>query len=245
MTASKLGNLPIERLAECPKTMTNGPCGGVGVDGTCEVDRSKLCVWHEALRDSPTPETRKLAPAPDWTQDFTTAFQTLPTTEVIDIAALPHKNDRPLHSGSRFEQLLRAGHFVITAELNPPDSADLSLTLDYANTIHQHVDACHISDNALAQPHMNGIATAALVQQAGIEPILHMACRDRNRLALQADMLGAHALGVRNILCLTGDHPSQGDHPQGKPVFDVDASPRCKWRVGCAMKAASGMGNGS
>lgn len=185
--------LPI--LEICPKEMVYGPCGGVGLDGSCEVDRSHKCVWHEqiAVIDPPT------------------------------IDELPDKLDIPIRTDSRFERMLRAGHFTVTCELNPHDSADATPMIGYAKTIAPYVDAGHISDNSLSSPHMCGLAVAALVQNAGIEPILHMTNRDRNRLMLQADALGAHALGVRNILCITGDHPSLGDHNSAKPVFDLDS----------------------
>lgn len=188
-----------ERLTECPKAMIYGPCGGVGMNGSCEVDRGKRCVWHNA---EAAPDPEKIAAL---------------------VQQLPEREQHPLRAGSRFERLLRAGHFVVTCELNPHDSADATALVEYARTLARHVDAGHISDNSLASPHMCGLAVAARVQEAGIEPILHMTCRDRNRLMLQADLLGAHALGVRNILCLTGDHPALGDHAAAKPVFDFDA----------------------
>jgi methylenetetrahydrofolate reductase (NADPH) len=218
------GDVPVERLRECPKLMTNGPCGGVTLDGACEVDRGHLCVWYEALKDTREPDVLRRANAPDWTQDFTQAFAPENLSAIPSVAALPDCAHKPLVSGSRMERLLRAGHFVVTAELNPHDSADAGALVDYARTLAPCVDAAHISDNPLATPHMCGLAVAALVQQVGIEPILHMTCRDRNRLMLQADLLGAHALGVRNILCLTGDHPAVGDHPAAKPVFDLDSN---------------------
>jgi 5,10-methylenetetrahydrofolate reductase len=188
-------DLTLPVLEACPKDMEYGPCGGVGLDGTCEVDRDHLCTWHDRID--------KVDPA--------------------RITALPDKNDRPVQTGSRFERTLRAGHFAITCELNPHDSADATAIVDYAREIAPYIDAGHISDNSLASPHMCGLAVGALVQQAGIDPILHMTCRDRNRLMLQSDLLGAHALGVRNVLCITGDHPRLGDHPEGKPVFDLDS----------------------
>ncbi|MEM6282514.1 MAG: methylenetetrahydrofolate reductase C-terminal domain-containing protein [Chloroflexota bacterium] len=185
--------LPV--LNNCPKDMEYGPCGGVGLDGTCEVDRAKLCVWHDSIE----------------------------TIDPDAVAALPQKTERPARTDSRFERTLRAGVFTVTCELNPHDSADATAIIDYARTIAPYIDAGHISDNSLASPHMCGLAVGARVQQAGIDPILHMSCRDRNRLMLQADLLGAHALGIKNILCITGDHPAIGDHPTAKPVFDFDS----------------------
>lgn len=124
---------------------------------------------------------------------------------------------------SRFERLLVDGVFVVTCELNPPDSASADGVLAEVGELLGPVDAVHISDNSLASPHMCGLALAALVERLGMETILHMTCRDRNRNMLQADLLGAAAVGVRHVLCLTGDHPAIGDHPATKPVFDLDA----------------------
>ena len=129
-----------------------------------------------------------------------------------------------MRSASRVERLLRAGEFVVTCEVNPRDSADGTELIDYARTLEGTVDAVHVSDNFLAQPHMSGTVAACMIeQQTELETILHLTCRDRNRLQLQADILGAHAMGVRNVLCLTGDHPSLGDHKEAKPVFDLDS----------------------
>lgn len=222
----KWGNVPVERLLECPKTMTNGPCGGVGLDGSCEVDRSKLCVWHESLNQASSPEVYRRVPVADWSGNGANWANTFAEDKIApppQIANFADKNRRPLRCGSRFERLLRQGEFVVTCEVNPHDSADAAAIIEYAKTLAGHIDAAHISDNSLAQPHMCGLAVAALIQNVGIEPILHLTCRDRNRLMLQADLLGAHALGVRNVLCLTGDHPRLGDHPTAKAVFDLDS----------------------
>jgi methylenetetrahydrofolate reductase (NADPH) len=226
-TTPTWGNVAVERLAECPKTMTNGPCGGVAADGACEVDRRKLCVWYEAIHLSPAQEVFRRLPAADWSQPGV-AFgrQTLSgngASALAEAQALPDKTDRPLRSAGRFEQVLRSGRFAVTCEINPPDSADAAAQLQRVQALRGLVDAVHISDNSLASPHMCGLALAGLIERLGLETILHMTCRDRNRLMLQADVLGAAALGVKNVLCLTGDHPSIGDHPQAKPVFDLDA----------------------
>jgi methylenetetrahydrofolate reductase (NADPH) len=214
------GNLPLERLRECPKTMTNGPCGGVAMDGTCEVDRAKRCVWHEALAGQAGPGLQRPYPAADWSTDagWAGAFRPDGLPRVA-----PARAERPVQGGGRFEQRLRAGRFVVTGEINPADSADASAHLERVKPLVGVMDAVHISDNSLASPHMCGLALAALIERMGLETILHMTCRDRNRLMLQADVLGAAALGIKNVLCLTGDHPAIGDHPQAKPVFDLDA----------------------
>ncbi len=126
-------------------------------------------------------------------------------------------------SGSNLEKILRAGHFAVTAELGPPQSADPEVIRRKARLLKGVVDAVNITDNQTAIVRMSSIASAVLAMQEGIEPIVQMTCRDRNRLAIQADLLGASALGVRNLLCLTGDHQSFGNHPTAKNVHDLDS----------------------
>ncbi len=126
-------------------------------------------------------------------------------------------------SGSNLEKLLRAGHFVVTAEIGPPQSADPEVIRRKARLLKGVVDAANITDNQTAIVRMSSIASAVLAMQEGGEPIIQMTCRDRNRLAMQSDLLGAHALGVRNLLCLTGDHQSFGNHPTAKNVHDLDS----------------------
>jgi 5,10-methylenetetrahydrofolate reductase len=126
-------------------------------------------------------------------------------------------------SGSNLEKLLRAGHFVVTAEIGPPQSADPEVIRRKARLLKGVVDATNITDNQTAIVRMSSIASAVLAMQEGVEPIVQMTCRDRNRLAMQSDLLGAYALGARNLLCLTGDHQSFGNHPTAKNVYDLDS----------------------
>jgi len=220
---------------ECPKNLRNGPCGGVGLDGSCEVDRSMTCVWFKAVSRSARLPWREdifqINPPVDWSLKGSSSWinvlvgrdhhdRTTPPWRDIPI---PDKADRPERSGSRFERALRSGRFVVTCEINPPDSASAAALLDRVLPLRHLVDAFHISDNSLASPHMCGLALAAQIEALGLETILHMTCRDRNRNMLQADALGAAALGVKNILCLSGDHPAIGDHPTARPVFDLDS----------------------
>jgi methylenetetrahydrofolate reductase (NADPH) len=125
---------------------------------------------------------------------------------------------------SRLETRLREGQFVITAELNPPLSCDPEDLLRKARPLAGLADAVNVTDGASARTQLSAPIAAALLVREGIEPILQLTCRDRNRIALQADLIGAAACGVHNVLCLTGDDPSAGDQPQAKPVFDVDAT---------------------
>ena len=123
----------------------------------------------------------------------------------------------------RFERALRAGRFVVTAELNPPDSADPDDVFDRAMVLSQVCDAINATDASGANCHMSSLGICALLRRAGYATIMQISCRDRNRIAIQGDVLGAAAMGVRNILCLSGDSVAVGDHPEAKPVFDLDS----------------------
>ncbi len=125
--------------------------------------------------------------------------------------------------GSNLERVLRAGHFAVTAELGPPQSADGSVIRKKAALLRGYCDAVNITDNQTAIVRMSSMASAVIVLQEGLEPVMQMTCRDRNRLAIQSDLLGAYALGIRNLLCLTGDHQTFGNHPTAKNVFDIDS----------------------
>ncbi|MGD9093877.1 MAG: methylenetetrahydrofolate reductase, partial [Anaerolineales bacterium] len=126
-------------------------------------------------------------------------------------------------SSSNLERMLRAGHFAVTGELGPPQSADGAVIREKAALLHGCVDAVNITDNQTAIVRMSSIGAGTIVVQEGLEPVIQMTCRDRNRLAIQSDLLGAYALGMRNLLCLTGDHQNFGNHPDSKNVFDMDS----------------------
>lgn len=125
--------------------------------------------------------------------------------------------------GSRLETLLTQGEFVATAELGPPKSADLELIKKKAAILRGYADAVNITDNQTAIVRVSSIAAGKISLDEGLEPIIQMTCRDRNRLAMQADILGAHVFGLQNLLCLSGDHQSFGNHPQAKNVYDLDS----------------------
>lgn len=127
------------------------------------------------------------------------------------------------NSGSRLEKLLRAGHFVVTGELGPPQSADSEVIRRKAHILKGKCDAVNITDNQTAIVRMSSIGSGVICLQEGLEPVIQMTCRDRNRLAIQSDLLAAYALGIRNLLCLTGDHQSFGNHPTAKNVHDLDS----------------------
>jgi 5,10-methylenetetrahydrofolate reductase len=126
-----------------------------------------------------------------------------------------------LRSESRLERLLHKRVFSVTAEVVPPRSADPVPVIDQARGLVGYADAVNITDNPTSSAHMSSVVAAGLVAGAGLEPVVQLTCRDRNRLGITADLLGAWALGARNILCLTGDPPGVGDHPEAKAVFDL------------------------
>jgi 5,10-methylenetetrahydrofolate reductase len=126
-------------------------------------------------------------------------------------------------SGSNLERVLRAGHFAVTGELGPPQSADGNSIRKKATLLRGYCDAVNITDNQTAIVRMSSIGAGTIVVQEGLEPVIQMTCRDRNRLAIQSDLLGAYALGMRNLLCLSGDHQTFGNHPTAKNVFDIDS----------------------
>ncbi len=124
---------------------------------------------------------------------------------------------------SHFQKILEKGHFAVTAEIGPPKSADSEVVREKARLLKGYVDAVNITDCQTAIVRMSSFASAIILIKEGIEPVMQMTCRDRNRIGIQSDLLGASALGIRNLLCLTGDHPKFGDHPQAKSVFDLDS----------------------
>ena len=125
---------------------------------------------------------------------------------------------------SRLRALLAAKEFVLTAEITPPVSSDLAELLAKAAPLKGLADAVNVTDGAGARPHLDSLVAAFALSNEGIEPILQMTCRDRNRIALQSQLLGAAALGITNLLLLKGDDPRAGDQPDAKPVFDLDTA---------------------
>lgn len=124
---------------------------------------------------------------------------------------------------SRLEKILKAGHFAVTGECGPPRGADAEAVRRKCLLLKDKADAFNITDNQTSVVRMSSIASSVVMMQEGMEPIMQMVCRDRNRIAMQSDILGAAALGIKNMLCLSGDHQRFGDHPQAKNVFDIDS----------------------
>jgi methylenetetrahydrofolate reductase (NADPH) len=130
---------------------------------------------------------------------------------------------RRLHSASRLEARLKAGQFAVVAEIRPPDSADLSDFVRGVEALRPFIDTLELTDNPMAVPHVSTLAAGALLDARGLDVMLNVATRDRNRIAQQGRLLGAAALGIPNILCVTGDPPGYGDHPHAQAVTDNDS----------------------
>jgi len=122
-----------------------------------------------------------------------------------------------------FVDVLDSGRFIVTAEVSPPKGIDISGTLAEAGQLQGLVDAVNVTDNQRAMMRMSPLVLCHKLAETGFDTIMHMTCRDRNRLALQSDLLAAHALGIHNILAMSGDYPTMGDQPSSKPVFDLDS----------------------
>lgn len=129
----------------------------------------------------------------------------------------------PIPPPSRLQHAIQRGEFLVTAEVCPPKGSDPQQMMVNANFLKERVHGINITDGSRAVMRMSSLVAAILLKQAGLEPIYQVACRDRNRIALQADLLGAAACGVQNILALTGDPIRAGDHPQARPVFDLES----------------------
>lgn len=128
-----------------------------------------------------------------------------------------------MKSKSKLEKIMESGHFAVTGELGPPASADAEIIRKKAKYLKECVDAVNVTDGQTAVARMASWAACLLGKEEGLEPTVQMTCRDRNRIALQMDILGVAALGINNILCLTGDHQSFGNHPMAKGVYDLDS----------------------
>ena len=129
-----------------------------------------------------------------------------------------------LKSGSNLEKVLKAGHFAFTGECGPPKGANAEYLREKIAHLKGVVDAVNVTDNQTAVVRMSSWAASTIMIQEGVEPNFQMVCRDRNRLAIMSDILGVYAMGVRNMLCLSGDHQRFGNHPQAKNVYDIDST---------------------
>ena len=132
-------------------------------------------------------------------------------------------NGGAMKTKSNLERVLESKIFAVTGELGPPQSADPEVIRRKAKILKGHVDACNVTDGQTAVVRMASWAACLIAKWEGLEPIVQMTCRDRNRIALQMDVLGIAALGINNMLCLTGDHQKFGNHPTAKGVYDLDS----------------------
>ena len=128
-----------------------------------------------------------------------------------------------MKAGTHLEKILESGHFAVTAEVGPPKGAVPEVIRRKAEMLKNHCDAINITDNQSAVVRMSSWSSCIILKQMGIDPVMQIVVRDRNRLAIQSDVLGAVALGIRNFLCLSGDHQSLGNHPHAKGVYDIDS----------------------
>jgi 5,10-methylenetetrahydrofolate reductase len=124
---------------------------------------------------------------------------------------------------SKFSDALASGKFVVTAEVGPPKGTNIARMLHDLDILRDVIDAVNVTDNQSAVMRISSTAVCVKAMEKGLEPILQMTCRDRNRIGLQSDLLGASILGIKNVLCMTGDHVSAGDHKQAKPVYDLES----------------------
>ena len=184
----------------CPKSMKIGPCGGVFADGGCETEPESTCVFLDP--------------------SLTAGHAADESAFLANLSA-----PGPAGASSGFKQRLDSGRFAVIAEVNGADSADASTFVEAARVVSDVADIVSVTDHSGANVHMGNIAAVAHLKAAGLEVMPTFGCRDRNRIALQGDLLGAASLGVRDALLVTGNHVLVGDSPSATAVFDLD-SPR-------------------
>ena len=141
----------------------------------------------------------------------------------IPVPPAPPVNTGLTGANANLSKVLASGQFAVCVEVSPPVGPNPDAVQKQINLLKGYGDAYNVTDNQSATVHMSSLSVSIMLKQAGMEPIVQFTCRDRNRLGLQADMLGAAAFGINHMLCLSGDHPIWGDHPQCKSVYDLDS----------------------
>ena len=193
----------------------NGPCGG-STAGKCEISPEVDCAWQliwDRLKSLGMEKRyEEIIPAKDWRpgrwrrspQNYQRGFGRMKSDSVL-------------------EKVLKTGKLAVTSECGPPRGAVPEKIRQKAELLRGHVDAINVTDNQTAMVRMSSFAAGLFLRQLGLHPILQMVTRDRNRLAMQADIIGAYAHGIHTMLCLSGDHPHFGDHPMAASVHDIDS----------------------
>lgn len=240
------GICPVTR---CAKALVNGPCGG-SKDGMCEVGGGRECVWALIMTKLTEQGRTHLLDKYQTMKDYERSIKPgivdlrMENQDARSERLLTVISDRAEKYGNsefgqrnwqikledvkptgltRLQQALDSGQFVQTAEIVPPKGVDVAKAMEYAKLIADYVVAVNVNENPASVMRLNSLSLSHLFTTLGVEPIFHITTRERNRLALQSELLGAYVLGIRNVLVLTGDHQSMGDHKEAKPVYDLDS----------------------